>query len=306
MKEEMFRKYTKILNFGDAKLKDFLQGNIHVEEKIDGSQFRVFCYKKERIFGSKATNLNEVGYGMFTQGVEEVTEALEKIKFPKPTMIYGEYLTKLKHNCIIYDRIPKHKVIIFDIVIDGEYLSYKDKAKWCKENDFEVVPILWEGDGKDLSLELIQDLVKCKSKLGDTQIEGIVIKNYEKHHTIDYLLGKPMFAKFVREDFKERNTKEWKKNNKSNFLEALYKSYNTEARFEKALQHLKEKGELDGSPKDIGLLIKEVSLDLKTEEEDNIKTELFKYFWKTLSKVATKGLPQWYKNKLAEEEKDDK
>jgi hypothetical protein len=61
------------------------------------------------------------------------------------------------------------------------------------------------------------------------------------------------------------------------------------------------------SPKDIGLLVKEVPKDIRDECEDEIKEILFSHFWSKISRGVIRGLPEWYKKKLAEESfgKDD-
>ena len=66
----------------------------------------------------------------------------------------------------------------------------------------------------------------------------------------------------------------------------------------KSVQHLKEEGELTKSLKDIGLIIRAVQQDIIEEETDNIKNELFNKFRDDILRTATKGLPEWYKDKL--------
>lgn len=50
-------------------------------------------------------------------------------------------------------------------------------------------------------------------------------------------------------------------------LELLYDSYRTEARWQKAVQHLRDEGKLLGEPKDIGPLMAEIWRDLVEEEK---------------------------------------
>ena len=44
------------------------------------------------------------------------------------------------------------------------------------------------------------------------------------------------------------------------------------------MQHLSESGQLTNTPKDIGMLIKEIERDLIEEEEQNIRTFLWNNF----------------------------
>jgi ATP-dependent helicase/DNAse subunit B len=68
----------------------------------------------------------------------------------------------------------------------------------------------------------------------------------------------------------------------------------------KAIQHLKEKGELEFTPRDIGKLIKEIQDDITEEEKENILNFLWNEFGKELLRNAVKGFPEFYKRYLAE------
>ena len=128
-----------------------------------------------------------------------------------------------------------------------------------------------------------------ESYLGNAKIEGVVIKNYKKNVvlTTDVILP-IMSAKYVSEAFKEVHGKRWEQEetNKGKF-HTLCSQYKTEARWAKAVQHLKEAGVLDDSPKDIGMLLKEIKEDIETEEKENIKDQLYNLYVKDIMKVAT-------------------
>ena len=66
----------------------------------------------------------------------------------------------------------------------------------------------------------------------------------------------------------------------------------------KAVQHLREAGKIEDSPKDIGKLIIEVQKDLGQEEKEEIKTLLWKWAWPHISRMATRGVAEWYKEQL--------
>lgn len=155
--------------------------------------------------------------------------------------------------------------------------------------------------GKINSAEEIKELIKKESVLGGVEMEGIVVKNYSK----PFLLGGqpiPLMAgKFVSEKFKETHREKWgdEHSSKGKF-KTFCESFKTEARWEKSIQHLKEKGELENSPRDIGKLLKEINLDIEAEEKENIKTWLYNEFRREVLATATKGFPEFYKNKLLE------
>jgi hypothetical protein len=110
----------------------------------------------------------------------------------------------------------------------------------------------------------------------------------------------PLFTKYVREDFKERNADEWKTKKSGGGMPEFIASFNSSARWEKAIIHAKEKGELSVSPKDIGMLMKMVAEDVREEESENIKNHLLKYYIDDILRASVRGLPEWYKNKLLE------
>jgi hypothetical protein len=112
-----------------------------------------------------------------------------------------------------------------------------------------------------------------------------------------------MSGKYVSEAFKEVHQKDWSKLNigKGKF-DVLKEQFKTEARWNKAIQHLKENGELTGTPKDIGALLKEVRVDIETEEKENIKEMLYSVFKEDILKYSVHGLAQFYKEKLVKGE----
>lgn len=135
------------------------------------------------------------------------------------------------------------------------------------------------------------------SSLGGAKIEGVVIKNYHRFSHID---GKALMGKYVSEAFKEVHRKEWARPTRADFMEVLIEQYRTEARWNKAVQHIAERGELQNAPQDIGVLIREVQQDVFSEEEAAIKEQLWAWAKPMIQRGAIKGLPEWWKQKLLE------
>ena len=67
-------------------------------------------------------------------------------------------------------------------------------------------------------------------------------------------------------------------------------------------QDLQERGLLEGSPRDIGALIKEVPADISKECADEIKDKLFAWAWPHIQRMTTRGLPEWYKEQLLKQQ----
>lgn len=64
------------------------------------------------------------------------------------------------------------------------------------------------------------------------------------------------------------------------------------------MQHLRDAGRLENSPRDIGPLMKEVNEDVLKECKEEITKALFDWAWKNISRGFTNGLPKWYKEEL--------
>ena len=111
-----------------------------------------------------------------------------------------------------------------------------------------------------------------------------------------------MMGKYVREEFKEAHRTQWKKANptQGDVIETIIRAYATEARWQKSVQHLAERGMLESDPRDIGSLIREVKADVRTECETEIRDLLFQAFWPQIERRLTAGLPEWYKRQLVE------
>lgn len=292
--------YPSIFNVGHKVLQGYFLGTVIAEEKVDGSQFSFGTFDGVLLCRSKGVQLDPET----TSESHMFYKAVQTAKKIQPLLQNGwtyraEYLQSPRHNSLPYDRIPKDHLIIFDIN-DGEesYLDYNAKQAEAARIGLECVPKLFEGEIS--TQEQFNALLDNISVLGGQVIEGVVLKRYD-------LFGKDkkvILAKYVSENFKEIHRAEWKEKNPTgaDITETIGNSLKTPARWEKAIIHLKEKGELQDSPKDIGNLFKEVNQDLLKECQDYIKDELFKWAWPKISRISTSGMPEWYKQKLVEKQ----
>ena len=288
--------YPSIYNLGHAALDQLLSHPLQAEEKIDGSQFSFGRFDGELKCRSKGQQIvTDAPEGLFKKAVESVAA----LDLHDGWTYRGECVSKPKHNTLCYARVPAHNVILFDINPAQEsYLSYAEKAAEAKRVGLEVVPLL--ATIERLDVDAFRELLDRESVLGNTKIEGVVLK------PIGYDVFGPdhkcLMAKFVSEAFKEKHKTAWKESNPNSgdILADLTAQLKTEARWRKAIQHLAEAGELENSPRDIGKLLKEIGGDVLKEEEAFIAKQLMQWAWPRIQRGIIAGFPEWYKSFIAE------
>lgn len=290
--------FPKILHIGDKQIADLFDGPVEITEKVDGSQLgfgkvggRLFVRSK-----GKEQDLDNPDK-MFVEAVEYVKSIEERI--PDNYTFYGEYLQKPKHNTLAYDRIPKNHIALFGVFNFNTktFASFGVIEAWAKELDVDTVRLIKSGvSSPEEVLQLVNGTV---SMLGGQSIEGVVVKAYKPWMFLGQIPLSVMSGKYVTEAFKEVHIKNWKaENTGKGQLEVAVSQYRSEARWNKAIQHLRDAGNLDGSPKDIGNLIKEVRKDVVEEEKENIKDVLYRIYEEKFLRASVEGLPQWYKERL--------
>ena len=288
--------YTKSLALGHRLLHELFFDEVTVEEKIDGSQFSFGSFNGELKVRSKSCVMNvEAPEKMFTKGVELAKE-LHAAGLLRDGWTYrGEFLAKPKHNALAYDRFPDRHFIGFDINDGHEsYLNYEEKAAEFARLGLETVPLLFKGTVD--SIQFFRTFLEHVSVLGGQKIEGVVVKNYKRFGP-DH---KVLMGKFVSEAFKETHAKVWKDENpkSGDIIDRLAEVYTSQARWTKAMQHAREAGALENSPRDIGLLVKMIPDDVRAECEDEIKQRLFDWAWPQFARQVIRGFPQYYKEQL--------
>lgn len=291
--------FPKIFAIGTDYIRDLFKDGVEVTEKVDGSQFGFGKENGEIITRSKGKVQYQGAVDkMFQTAVDYVYSIADKI--PDNTFFYTEYLETPKHNNLAYSRVPKNNLILFGVCdnTDKFISSYDELKVWADKLDIEVVPLVYKGIVEDV--EMFKELINRESVLGNAQIEGVVVKNYERQ----FLLGgqpMPLMAgKYVSDKYKEV-AKGWKENHTTVGSWELFKmQYRTEARWDKAIQHLKEDGTLTNTPRDIPTVMNEVMRDITDEEGETIKNWLWNHQGKELLRLSVAGLPEYYKTKLLE------
>lgn len=288
--------YPSVYALGHKAIEGIMDGPVLVEEKIDGSQFSMAILDGGLCCRSKGKDLIlDAPEQMFIKAIK-TAQSLDL----HPGWIYrAEFLMKPKHNTLAYARVPAQHLIIYDIQTGlEEYMPWQQKEQEATRLGLQTVPLLFEGIVKNLAD--LNGFLECESILGGTTIEGIVIKNY----ILMTAEKKAAMGKYVSERFKESNKMAWKIANPhtGDVIQNIIDTYKTEARWLKAVHHLRDDGQLEQSPRDIGILIREVPNDVLKECEDHIRDVLFSYAWPKIRRGIIAGLPEWYKQRLVEEE----
>lgn len=287
--------YPDVYNLGHKALDDFIKEPVMCQEKVDGSQFSFGRFDGVLRIRSKGKEMVlDAPEKMFEQAVLTVLG----LDLHDGWTYRGEYLRIPKHNSLEYSRVPAGHIILFDINdVEEGYLCYGDVCREANDLGLEVVPVLYDGL---ITLDRLIDMMETESILGGTTIEGVVMKNY-KFYGHD---KKVIMAKYVSEAMREKHSREWKKSNPGHddILASIVKSLKTVPRWEKSIQHLRDNGDLENDPCDIGKLLKEICSDVHKEEEEWIKEQLFKWAWPQISRGLTRGFPEYYKDKLVDEQ----
>lgn len=295
MSETSWHSYPKVYALGHPVISELFSEPVLVEEKVDGSQFSFGVFGGELRCRSKGKELIlDAPEKMFETAVATAREFAPLLR---PGWTYrGEYLQKPHHNGLSYDRTPVKNIILFD-VNDGpeRYLSREAKEAEAKRIGLEIVPCYAASVRSPDDVARLLDSVSC---LGGAKIEGLVFKQYARFAKD----GKCLMGKYVREDFKEIQGKQWRSDNPSggDIIEQWGERVRTPARWEKAAQHLRERGELTNSPRDIGNLLKEVQHDIDEECSDEIMRALWDHARKQILRKSVAGLPEWWKERLLE------
>ncbi len=311
----MIPAFPKIFTLGMRDTDRIFEGRVEVTEKIDGSQFSFGVIEGQLHMRSKGAIIYEdTVQAMFKPVCNHVMECFHEDLLPDGMVFHGETLQKPRHNTLEYGRVPTNHFMLFGIrmlpnklqlATETAYIEFIDDhdtlTLWALKLDFEPVPLLYHGKlDRSNTLEQINEWIDTESCLGKANMEGVVIKNYSERVLIGGQVVPILAVKYVSEKFKETNNVNWKKEKKP-LMEKLGDVYRTEARWHKAIQHMRDDGNLDQSPKDIGPLFKEIIRDLEDECKEEIKEAMWQAQHKDLFRVCTRGFAEWYKEQLVKD-----
>jgi len=287
-----FPTYHKIKRFGDDENKNIFlidDDDIVIEEKIDGANFRFYISKEGAIiFGSRTQQLtsNEgsdsnvaKNFRRCVNFVRKTLEGKDLIEFRGLTF-YGECCVRHTMN-YEWEGMPPY--LGFDVGDSRGYWDYAHKKKAFALLGLKMVPLIKIIKASEIKNVTDEDVPISEYALAssqDRQAEGIVFKNYKRQ----------IFAKYVRDAFKEKNSEVFGGTPKYNAFENTNNSeflfrYVTNPRIEKLIFSLVDEGyDLDMTM--MGELIKQTYLDVIEEEWKEILTSNWKLDFKHLRKAT--------------------
>ena len=300
MTEKQLSGYSRPKNLGHREIDDLFASTVLVQEKFDGSQISFGVRDGELFVRSRNQMVDLDNPGMFAKAVASIKAAFDVRILVEGYTYRGEYIQKPKHNTLEYDNVPVGNIILFDVDAGNQhYLHPIEVALAAASIGIEHASWYFEVTNVPVLKPQLDEWIAMPSQLGGIR-EGVVLKNYDRY-TRD---GKVMMGKYVSQEFREKHSKSWKKRNPNNasLIDSLGLMYGTEARWAKAVQHLEESGDLQGSMRDIPALMVEIRSDVLIECGEEIKEALFKKSWRSITKRLTQGMPSWYKQRLFDEQ----
>ena len=271
--------YGKIYAIGHRDLAQIFDGPVTVQEKIDGSQFSAMvggdgvlhCRSK----GGPLDVEEDSQKGLFAPSIRHLLSVQDRLVIG--AVYRFEAMARPKHNVLAYERVPAGNLVLYD--------GPGDLTELAAALGVEAVQTLFIGLGSEADLP---KFLAAKPQLGGAMVEGVVVKNYA--------LG--LKGKLVAPRFQEIMHNRPARAPKESPVIDLGRKYCSEARWEKAVAHLRDAGKLTETHADIGPLIKEVIRDILEECGPDIKNELFEAFAKDLRGGWIQGLPQWYQKRV--------
>lgn len=282
----MIPSYNKIQTVGHRDLQQLFDGDVVIQEKIDGSQFSAMVDEDGKLHcASKSSALSLINpQKLFAPAIAHMQSVQSKLE---PGLIYRcEAMNRPKHNVLAYERVPRGYLVLYDVTllhwigpVDFELRDFADKL------EIEPVQVLHRGTVSEADLP---GFLAEKPQLGGAMIEGMVIKNF----------ARALRGKYVASRFQEIMHGRPARAPRIGIVQQLGAKYCSEARWEKAVSHLRDEGRLTDSVVDIGPLIKEVQRDVESECKEEILTALWEHVAKDLRNGWISGFPDWYKRRV--------
>lgn len=199
-----FKSYMHVERYGNSEVEGIEHGTCFVFPKIDGTNASVWLGDDGLVkAGSRTRQLSlDADNAGFLAWVEK-QDNLKAYLLANPThRLYGEWL--VPHTLKTYRQDAWRRFWIFDVQADDTYLSYDVYNVELQKHGLDYVVPMFRAENIHLeylikALEKNTFLIQEGAGLG----EGVVVKNYDFINRY----GNVVWAKVVRQEFKEENAK---------------------------------------------------------------------------------------------------
>ena len=199
-----FKSYMHVERYGNSEVEGIEHGTCFVFPKIDGTNASVWLGDDGRVkAGSRTRQLSlDADNAGFLAWVEK-QDNLKAYLLANPThRLFGEWL--VPHTLKTYRQDAWRRFWIFDVQADDTYLSYDVYNVELQKHGLDYVVPMFRAENIHLeylikALEKNTFLIQEGAGLG----EGVVVKNYDFINRY----GNVVWAKVVRQEFKEENAK---------------------------------------------------------------------------------------------------
>lgn len=213
----------------------FSEGTVYIQEKVDGSNFRLKRDGDELVFGSRNTEGEGMNEDQFEDPIQFAEERVDKSGLLSVEEMFGQpvvyFAEAMMPHTLSYDWADTPELVGFDVWLteDEEFAEPRQAKEAFKKIGVPFAPIL---DVIDASEWDNYDFEVPQSAYGDVKAEGVVFKNPEQG----------VYGKYVREEFKEKNNKTFGKPKKyqESGAEKLSYQYITESRIEKQIYKMRD------------------------------------------------------------------
>lgn len=283
-----YKTYHKIHRLGKEETDGILNGEIIVQEKVDGANISIFYHEGKVRCGTRTRMLPEdESFNGFQEAVNSNKAIAEFLKEEPELILYGEWLVK---HTITYNEEAYQKIYLFDVYdkVTNGWANQDTVRNIARIIGVEYPHIFAKGK---LTEEQIKEFVG-KSMIAPAG-EGVVIKA----EGFTNKFGDTVYAKVVHQKFKESNAIVFGGNNK--FSETYWEmyvvnKYCTTARVRKIMQKLQAETERRLDMEHTSKVAGTCYHDMITEEAWEIVKKVPKLDFKRLQGLAHKKFIQIY------------
>jgi len=204
-----FRKYHHIERFGQEEVEDIHIGECHIFPKLDGTNSSIWWCENSidpmPAAGSRNRDLTlDNDNAGFYEWVLNQPNLWQFLKDNPKWRLYGEWL--IPHTLKTYREDAWRRFWIFDVCVEDKLIHYDEYYPVMQKYNLDVIePLCIVKNGTDKTFQRAMDQNTYLIEDGKGVGEGIVIKNYHWENKF----GHQVWAKLVRNEFKEDNRKQF-------------------------------------------------------------------------------------------------